>query len=310
MDLRIMVEPQQGASFEQQLLMAQVAEASGFTGFFRSDHYLKITGEEGLPGPTDTWVTLGAIARETTTIRLGTMVCAITFRLPGPLAVAAAQVDNMSNGRVELGIGAAWYPDEHAAYGIPFPTTKQRFDMLEEQLEIVTGLWRSPLGGEFTFIGDHYNIVGSPGLPKPTQPGGPPIIIGGFGAKRTPDLAAKFAAEFNVPFASVEDFRKQRQRVRDACEEIARTPDDITFSAALVLCCGENAEEVERRAGAIGEPVEMLKLKGAVGSPAEVLDTIAAYSEAGADRIYLQTLDFDDLDHIRLVGDRVLKMIP
>lgn len=287
-----MVEPQQGASYEQQLLMAQTAEAQGFGGFFRSDHYLKIAAGDGVPGPTDTWVTLGAIARETETIRLGTLVCAVTFRYPGPLAVAAAQVDNMSGGRVDLGLGAAWYPEEHAAYGIPFPTTRQRFNMLEETLEIVTGLWRTPLGSDFTFIGEHYSVVASPGLPKPTQPGGPPVILGGFGTKRTPLLAAKYASEFNVPFAPIEDFRKQRQHVREACEEIARSPDDMIYSAALVLCCGENDEEVERRAGAIGEPVESLRSKGAIGTPAEVLDTIAAYAECGADRIYLQVLDF------------------
>lgn len=305
-----MVEPQQGATFEQQLLMAQTAEHSGFAGFFRSDHYLKISGSDGLPGPTDTWVTLGAIARETTEIRIGTIVCPVTFRLPGPLAVAAAQVDNMSGGRLDLGIGAGWYPDEHAAYGIPFPTTEQRFDMLAEQLEVITGMWRAPIGTEFTFMGDHYNLVGSPGLPKPIQPGGPPIILGGFGPKRTPALAAEYAAEFNVPFASIEDFEKQRQRVREACQALDRAPEDMIFSAALVLCCGESSEEVERRAGAIGEPVGMLRRKGAVGTPSEVLDTIAAYAEAGADRIYLQTLDLDDLDHIRLVGERVLKLIP
>ncbi len=305
-----MVEPQQGASFDQQVLMAQTAERAGFGGFFRSDHYLRIGGGESLPGPTDTWVTLGAIARETSTIHLGSLVCSVTFRLPGPLAVAAAQVDIMSGGRLEVGLGAGWFPDEHAAYGIPFPTTTQRFDMLEEQLHIVTGLWQVPMGEVLTFIGDHYNVVGSPGLPKPTQPGGPPIILGGFGSKRTPDLAARYAAEFNVPFAPIAQFRTQRQRVQEACEASGRSPEDMTFSAALVMCCGENAVDVERRAGAIGEPVDKLRERGAVGTPSEVLDTIAAFAEAGADRIYLQTLDLDDLDHVRLVGERVLKLLP
>jgi len=310
MELRIFVEPQQGASYQQQLDVARTAEAEGFTGFFRSDHYLKFGDISGLPGPTDTWVTLGAIARETSTIRLGTLVCSATFRLPGPLAVAVAQVDDMSTGRVELGIGAGWFADEHAAYGVPFPTTKQRFDMLEEQLEIITGLWRSPDGSDFTFVGDHYNLVGSPALPKPVQPGGPPIIIGGFGPKRTPALAAQYAAEFNLAFSPVSAFVAQKDRVSAACESIDRNPDDMQWSVALTVCCGESDEDVQRRAGNIGQTAESLRATGAAGSPAEVLDRIAAYAEAGVDRVYLQLLDVDDLDHIHLIGERVLKLLP
>jgi F420-dependent oxidoreductase-like protein len=310
MDLRIFIEPQQGASYDQQLAVAQEAERLGFDGFFRSDHYLKMGAVDGRPGPTDTWVTLGAIARETSTIRLGTLVCAVTFRLPGPLAVAAAQVDNMSGGRLELGIGAGWYGDEHTAYGIPFPTTRQRFGMLHEQLEIITGLWRTPEGSEFTFEGDYYGLVASPALPKPTQPGGPPIIIGGLGPKRTPALAARFAAEFNVPFAPVNDFREQRNRVRAACEQQDRDPDSLLCSVALVLCCGRNDEEVELRAGNIGRPADELRRNGAAGTPAEVLDKIATFAEAGADRMYLQVLDLNDLDHLRLVAEEVMRVLP
>ena len=310
MDLRIFVEPQQGASYGQQLALAQVAEESGYDAFFRSDHYLRMGDGDGRPGPTDTWVTLAGIARETATIRLGTLVCSATFRLPGPLAVTVAQVDDMSGGRVELGLGAGWFDDEHTAYGIPFPTLAERFDRLEEQLEIVTGLWSTPDGAQFTFEGEHYGLVGSPALPKPVQPGGPPVIVGGHGPRRTPALAARFAAEFNVPFAPVEVFAAQRTRVRDACEAIGRPPEDMVFSAALVLCCGRNNEEVERRAGAIGRASDELRANGAAGTPAEVLDTIATYAEAGADRIYLQVLDIDDHDHLRLVADEVMALLP
>ena len=246
MDLRIFVEPQQGASYGQQLALARVAEECGYDAFFRSDHYLKMGDGDARPGPTDTWVTLAGIARETTTIRLGTLVCSATFRLPGPLAVAVAQVDDMSGGRVELGLGAGWFDDEHTAYGIPFPTLAERFDRLEEQLEIVTGLWSTPDGAQFTFEGEHYGLVGSPALPKAVQPGGPPVIVGGHGPRRTPALAARFAAEFNVPFAPVEVFATQRDRVRRACEAIGRPPEDMVFSAALVLCCGHNNEALER----------------------------------------------------------------
>ncbi|MGZ4727767.1 MAG: TIGR03560 family F420-dependent LLM class oxidoreductase, partial [Acidimicrobiales bacterium] len=196
MELRVFIEPQHGASYATQLAVAQRAEANGFDAFFRSDHYLTMGNFSGLPGPSDTWVTLGAIARETTTIRLGTLVCSATFRLPGPLAVAVAQVDDMSDGRVELGLGAGWYDDEHTAYGIPFPPLGERFDRLEEQLEIITGLWRTPIDAQYSFEGRHYTVVGSPALPKPVQPGGPPIVVGGWGARRTPRLAARFANEY------------------------------------------------------------------------------------------------------------------
>ena len=310
MDIRAFIEPQQGASYAQQLAVAQRAEAQGFEAFFRSDHYLKMGDVSGMPGPSDTWVTLGAIARETTTIRLGTLVCSATFRLPGPLAVAVAQVDEMSDGRVELGLGAGWFDDEHTAYGIPFPSLGQRFDMLEEQLQIVTGLWRTPIDSQFSFEGDNYTVVASPALPKPVQPNGPPIIIGGYGPHRTPRLNARYANEFNLPFGSVEVFTDQVGNVRRACEAIDRDPDDVVYSAALVLCCGTNHQELERRAAAIGRSYDNdLRANGLAGSPAQVLDTIATYAEAGAQRMYLQILDIDDLDHIDLVGEEVLKLL-
>jgi F420-dependent oxidoreductase-like protein len=264
----------------------------------------------GLPGPTDSWVTLGAIARETLTIRLGTLVTSATFRLPGPLAISVAQVDDMSGGRVELGLGAGWFDDEHTAYGIPFPGLKERFDRLEEQLEIITGLWHTPDDSQYTFEGEHYGLLGSPALPKPLQPGGPPIIIGGHGPTRTPRLAAHYAHEFNVPFRPVEVFAEQRARVVTACEARGRDPQTMVFSAALVLCCGENDGEVERRAGTIGRAADELRENGAAGTPSEVLDKIATYVEAGAERIYLQVLDLDDLDHLRLVADQVMKLLP
>jgi F420-dependent oxidoreductase-like protein len=313
MDLRIMVEPQQGATYDQQLAVAQTAEALGFDGFFRSDHWLRIEGlsEVALnPGPTDSWVTLGALARETSRIRLGTMVTSATFRYPGPLAVAVAQVDQMSGGRVEFGLGAGWYGDEHVAYGIPFPSLKERFERFEEQLEIITGLWACPPDSQYTFEGTHYGIVGSPALPKPVQVPGPPVIVGGYGEKRAPRLAARHAHEFNLPFAPVDVFAEQRARVRQACEAIDRDPGSMTFSVALTVCCGENHEELELRAGRIGRAVDELRTNHLAGSPAEVLDRIATYAEAGAERVYLQVLDLDDLEHIELLGERVLTLLP
>jgi len=310
MELRIFVEPQQGASYRQQLAVAQLAEQLGFDAFFRSDHYLRMGAGDPLPGPTDSWVTLGAIARETSTIRLGTLVASATFRLPGQLAVAVAQIDDMSDGRIELGLGAGWFDAEHTAYGIPFPTLGQRFDILEEQLEIITGMWNTPLDSQYSFEGQHHTIVGSPAIPKPIQAGGPPIIMGGYGPKRTPALAAQYANEFNLPFPPLEIYRSSCDVVRAACEARGRDPESMTYSVAQVLCVGANDAEISRRAQNIGREVDELLQNGAAGSPAQVLDKIASFAEAGATRMYLQVLDMDDLDHIHLLAEEVMKVLP
>jgi F420-dependent oxidoreductase-like protein len=302
--LRIFTEPQQGATYGDLLAVAQEAERLGFDAFFRSDHYLAMGGD-GLPGPTDSWVTLGALARETSTIRLGTLVTAATFRLPGPLAIAVAQVDAMSGGRVELGLGTGWYDDEHTAYGIPFPPLGERFDRLEEQLAVVTGLWATPVGETFDFEGTHYQLKDSPALPKPVQSPRPPIMLGGGGKQRTPALAARFADEFNMPFSSLADSSAQFGVVRAACEAAGRDPESMTFSVAQVLCVGADEAEVGRRAAAIGREPGELRANGLAGTVDEVVDKVGTFADAGAERIYLQVLDVADLDHIRLVAEQV-----
>jgi F420-dependent oxidoreductase-like protein len=308
MELRIFTEPQQGATYDQLLRMAKAAEDLGFGAFFRSDHYLAM-GTDGLPGPTDAWTTLAGLARETSTIRLGTLMTSATFRHPGPLAIQVAQVDQMSGGRVELGLGAGWYEDEHTAYGIPFPDTKERFEVLEEQLAVITGLWETASGDRFSHAGQHYTITDSPALPKPVQRPRPPVLIGGTGKRRTPALAARYADEFNLPFVSQEVTSEQFGRVRKACEDIGRDPDELTYSNALVLCCGATEADVRRRANAIGRDTDDLRANGLAGTPAEVVDRIGQYAELGAQRIYLQTLDLDDLDHLELVASEVLPQV-
>ena len=302
MELRIFTEPQQGATYDDLLAVAQEAERLGFGAFFRSDHYLGM-GTEGLPGPSDAWITLAGLARETSTIRLGTMMTSATFRLPGPLAITVANVDQMSGGRVELGIGAGWFEQEHTKYGIPFPSTGERFDRFEEQLAIITGLWATE--GGFTFAGEHYQVTDSPGLPKPTQQK-PPVLIGGVGKKRTPALAATYADEFNLPFVDEATTKAQFQRVREACEARDRDPATMRWSNALVLCVGADEAEVERRAQAIGRDQDELRENGIAGTPQEVVDKIGRYAELGTERLYLQVLDLADLDHLRLVARDVM----
>ena len=301
--LRIFTEPQEGANYDTLLRVAKATEDGGFDAFFRSDHYLAIMGGSGLPGPTDAWVTLGALARETSRIRLGTLVTPATFRLPGPLAIIVAQVDEMSGGRVELGLGTGWYDAEHTAYGIPFPPLGERFERFEEQLEIITGLWRAET--TYSYTGRHYTLADSPGLPKPVQPGGPPILIGGFGAKRTPQLAARWADEYNVPFHGMGDTGAAFDRVRAACAEAGRTKK-LVYSAAQTVCCGRTDAELKRRADAIGNDLETLRVSGLAGTPAEVVDKLGRLGELGAERAYLQVLDLSDLDHLDLIASEVL----
>jgi F420-dependent oxidoreductase-like protein len=309
MRLCIFTEPQQGASYDDLLRVARRTEECGFDGFFRSDHYLRMGQRDGLPGSTDAWLTLAALAVQTSRIRLGTLVTSATFRLPGPLAISVAQVDAMSGGRVELGLGTGWFEAEHRAYGIPFPPLGERFDRFTEQLEVITGLWSTPVGETFTYRGAHYDVYDSPALPKPVQTPGPPVIIGGMGLTRTPMLAARFADEFNVPFASASDTAQRYAAVATACERIGRDGGGrapLVLSAALCVVCGRDDAEVRRRAEAIGrDPDELRATGGLAGTPDQIVEQIKEYASHGASRLFLQVLDLADLDHLDLIATEV-----
>ena len=309
MRLRIFTEPQQGASYDDLLAVARTAERLGFDGFFRSDHYLRMGEGDPGPGPTDAWVTLAGLARETSRVRLGTLVTASTFRLPGPLAISVAQVDAMSGGRVELGIGAGWFDDEHRAHGIPFPSTRERFDRLEEQLTVITGMWTTPVGDTFSFRGRYYELHDSPALPKPVQKPHPPVIVGGYGTKRTPALAARYAQEFNLAFPPLDIYAEYVQRVKQACVDAGRDPASLRTTVALVVCCGRDEAEFRRRANAIGRQPDELRENGAAGLPGEVVDTLRAFEAAGAETAYLQVLDVSDLEHLELLAAGVMPAV-
>lgn len=307
MELRIMVEPQQGATYEDQLRVAKHAEKLGFAAFIRSDHFLRMGGGDPGPGPTDSWVTLAGLARETSRIRLGTLMTSATFRLPGMLAVQVAEVDAMSGGRVELGIGAGWFEAEHAAYGVPFPGAEERFDRLEEQLAIITGIWRTPEGERFSYKGRHYQLEDCPALPRPAQRPHPPIIVGGSGPRRTPELAATYADEFNVPFRSVERGREQIERVRAACTKVGRDPSSIIYSVAGTLGVGHDEDEARRRVAVSGADFDALRAGGGlVGTAGEVVDRLRVYEAMGVSRFYMQLQDLQDMDHLDLVAEHVM----
>lgn len=302
MRLVVFTEPQFGAGYPDLVRVARHAEDLGFDGFFRSDHYLTMAEGGGLPGPSDAWANLAGLAVQTSRIRLGTLVTSATFRLPGPLAITVAQVDAMSGGRVELGLGAGWFEAEHRAYGIPFPPVKERFDRLAEQLAIVTGLWHTPVGERFTFRGGYYDLVDSPALPKPVQVPSPPIIVGGRGARRTPALAARYADEFNVPFSSPADTRQMYERLAAACEEAGRDASGrapLVLSAAQTVACGRTDAEARKRAGVIGREPPLF------GTPNQVVDQIGRFAELGATRLFLQVLDLSDLDHLEVIASEV-----
>ena len=309
MKLRIFTEPQQGASYGTLLSVAQATEKLGFDAFFRSDHYLVMGGGDGMPGPTDAFVTLAGLARETSTIRLGTLVSSATFRLPGVTAISVAQLDEMSGGRIELGLGTGWYDAEHTSYGIPFPRLGERFDRLEEQLEVIDGLWRTPVGETYSFDGKHYTLKDSPALPKTVQQPGVPIIVGGGGKKRTPHLAAKYAAEFNRVFSAVDETKAQFDRVLEACDEQGRDRSSLILSAGQVVCVGRTEAEIKKRAEAIGRDVGELRANGLAGTPAEVVDKIGKFGDVGAVRMYMQILDLGDLDHLEVLASDVLAQL-
>ncbi len=307
MEYCVFTEPQMGATYGDQLAFAQAADRHGFDGFFRSDHYLSGMGD-GLPGPTDAWTTLAGLARETSRIRLGTLVTPVTFRHPSVLAIQVAQVDEMSGGRIELGLGAGWFQREHEAYGIPFPA--KRFDILEEQLEIVTGLWSTPNGDTYSFAGAHYELVDAPALPKPVQQP-VPIIIGGGGQRRTPELVARYAREYNVGFPEDHQIAERIGNLRAACERVGRDFGTVRLSIAMSAFAGRDDAEVARRASRIGKTLaDVRDGTNIVGGPDEIAERIDVYRSFGIERVYFQLLDLQDVDHVDYLGSEVLPHLP
>jgi F420-dependent oxidoreductase-like protein len=310
MRVSLFIEPHRGGTYDDQLRLARHAEDAGFEGLLRADHYQSMGADAGLPGPTDAWITLAGLARETSRIRLGSLMNSATFRLPGPLAVMVAQVDAMSGGRIELGMGAGWFQREHTSYGIPFPPLGERFDRLGEQLAVITGLWSTPEGERFSFDGKHYQLLDAPALPKPVQKSGPPIIVGGKGPHRTPELAARYADEFNMPFKTVEQTAIAFERVRAASQRYGRPSAwPLTLSAGVVVALGRTDAEAHRRAAPLHVPSALPPEDPVVGTPDKLVERIGALAAIGATRVHLRVIDMSDLDHVDLIAAEVLPQV-
>jgi len=314
MRFALMTEPQQGLAYEELLALARTAESAGFEAFFRSDHYTSFPGQPGLP-TTDAWTTLAGLARETRRIGLGVLVSPVTFRPPGLLAKVVTTVDEMSGGRVEVGLGAGWNEREHAEHGLQFPDVPTRFDMLEEQLEILHGMWTEPAGWSFT--GTHWQIAGARLVPRPVDRPGrrhPNLIVGGEGKPRTARLAARWADEFNVSSAAPDTVREGFERVMRACEEAGRDPGSIVRSVMVGVLVARTPRGVSGRVSAL---LEMLgrdavdadawlaerRPRWIVGTHDEALEQVARYEAIGAQRIMLQDLLPRDLGMVEELGE-------
>ncbi|MBV9607712.1 MAG: TIGR03560 family F420-dependent LLM class oxidoreductase [Solirubrobacterales bacterium] len=301
------MEPRHGATYDRIVAMATATEEAGFDAFFRSDHYLGIDATDPDYLPTDSWTTLGGLARETSTVKLGTLMTAGTYRNPANLAIAVASVDQMSNGRIILGIGTGWYEREHHAFGIPFPPIGERFDRLSEAMQIIHGLWETPRGETFSFDGKFWQLEECANFPALVQTPRPEIVIGGTGPRRTPLMAARYADEFNS--GGGKGSRERFEHVRRVCEKVGRDPATLRLSATYQVICGTTRAEAQQRLARLGPPGERMLSGGVVGTPDEVTAALQSLADDGCEIVYLHIFDIDDLDHLRLIGSEVVPQV-
>jgi F420-dependent oxidoreductase-like protein len=305
MDLCLMIEGQEGVTWPQWVALARACEENGIPALFRSDHYMELAGGHPERGSLDAWTTLAALGALTTTLRLGTLVSPATFRHPSVLAKAVVTADHVSDGRVTLGIGAGWHEREHEAYGFPFASTRERMDVLEEQLQVIHGAWAD---APFTFDGEHYRLRDLEAQPKPVQRPRPPIIIGGSAGPRSAALAARFADEYNTVSPTPDEARERRAAVARACEREGREP--LPFSVMTGVLVARDRAELEERARRLtdvtgGDTAAFLSQPPSgwiVGTLEEVAAQLSALREAGVHRVMCQHLLHDDLDAVALIG--------
>jgi F420-dependent oxidoreductase-like protein len=309
----LMIEGQEDVTWDQWLEIARACEDSGLEGLFRSDHYLSVMGRSER-GSLDAWTTLAGLAAVTERIKLGTLVSPASFRHPSVLAKSAVTVDHISNGRVELGLGAGWLRAEHEAYGFPFHDTRTRIDVFAEQLEIVHRSWTEE---GFDLAGEHYEISSLNALPEPVQRPHPNLIVGGSGGPRSSALAARWADEYNTVHPNLEDCNRRRAAVAAACERAGR--EMLVFSVMTGCVVGKDDNEVERRAqavmgvdggsGSVRRWLESVADEWVVGTVDQVMDRLGELGDAGVERVMLQHLAHWDTDMIRTLGEEVARAV-
>lgn len=308
MRVALMIEGQEGVTWDDWCALADACDEHGVESLFRSDHYISWAANDGKVAH-DAWTTIAALAARTTTLHFGTLVSPVTFRLPALLANAAATADHVSGGRIELGLGAGWMEREHRAYGFPFPEMSVRLAMFAEQLEVVHRLWTEE---RVDFHGEHYTLEDAPALPKPIQQPHPPLLVGGSGGRGTADPAARFADEYNTPFKSPDEFSAVRAKVQAACERAGRDPATMRFSMMTTCLIGATHDEALERARELygGGPREAAfddwlaayRERSLIGSVDEVAARLREYEAAGCGRVMLQHLLHTDLEPVRLIG--------
>jgi F420-dependent oxidoreductase-like protein len=309
----LMIEGQEGVSWEEWKALATACDEYGYEALFRSDHYLSVMGR-GDRGSLDAWTTLAALAAVTSRVRLGTLVSPATFRHPSVLAKSAVTVDRVSNGRAELGIGAGWLEAEHRAYGFPFADLRTRMDVMAEQIEIIA---RSFADEPFSFKGEHYEIADLDALPKPVQRPRPPIVVGGRGGRRSLALAARWADEYNTFSASIDEIRERSEAFAVAWADAGRDRDDFRFSAMVSVAVGADEGQVRDRVARLAEwqgreredVLSSLRAGGVMGTVDEAAERLRELEAAGAQRVMLQHLLHDDLDAVELIGRELIPRV-
>jgi F420-dependent oxidoreductase-like protein len=311
MRICLMVEGQEGVGWNDWVGLAETSEDAGLEGLFRSDHYVSTISETTL-GSLDAWATLCGLGAITERIRLGTMVSPATFRHPSLLAKMATTADHISDGRVELGMGAGWFEREHSTYGFDFPPANERMAMLAEQLEIVHGEWSQD---QFDFDGAYYTVDSLHALPKPLQRPHPPLIIGGSGGPKSIALAARWADEYNTVAPTIDEARARSSALRDQLRAVGRDVEDCAFSLMTTCIVGADEDEFKarvqnvlnrtRKDAALDEYIARVRSQRIVGTVDQVVERLGEYAAAGVDRVMLQHLDHTDLDMVRLLGSEV-----
>ena len=302
------LEAQEGATYEQQLAVAQAAERSGYTGFFRADH-LRATKGAGLPGATETWVTLAGIARETSSIRIGSLMNITEFRHPAVLALQVAQVDAMSGGRLELGVGTAWYEPEHPAFGLAFGEVRERVTRLREQLDVLDALWSAEPDSPVDYAGETVAFVGNPDLTRPVA-GRVPVIVGGRGGEGEAELAARFGTEFCANFAPPELAASFYDAAAAECGRIGRESATLRRSVIQTILTGPDEASRAQRLSRLSPHSQQMVQNELFGTVDQVVDKLGRYREIGVDRVYLNFPQADDVEYVQWVAQAILGQFP